>query len=125
MLQRLHIGFGVALLAAASLQAPFAHLHTGEPDHHHGVGFVHAHLELAHLQESSQPEMEAHDDDEATINIDWAPTEAKRITVAYVGPIASVPLQPIYVRQGTAPEFTARSNSPPRRLLLPARAPPA
>lgn len=113
----------MALLAVASLQAPFAHVHTGEPDHH-AAGFVHAHLELAHAHESEEAEIEAPDDDDAAINVDWAPTEAKRVTVSYAELLVSPAWQPIPVRLGSAPEFRARSHSPPQQRLSPARAPP-
>lgn len=124
MFERWYVGFGAALLVVASLQAPFAHVHSGDLDHHHqDTGFIHTHFEPKH-HDSSQPEIETHDDDEATINLDWAPTEAKRITVTYAGPIAVVAPQAPYRSAGIAAEFVARSHSPPQFRLLPARAPP-
>jgi hypothetical protein len=123
MLQRTHIGLAVALLATASLQAPFAHVHPGDSDHHHATGFVHTHLSLADHDDSA-PEIESHEDDETTINLDWAPAAAHRLTVIYVTSIAPAPARPTVVQLGTAPEFIPRSNSPPIRLHLPARAPP-
>ena len=124
MLRNWQIGLSVALLATASLQAPFAHVHPGDPEHHHATGFVHAHIELAAHHDDSAPEIESHDDDETTINLDWAPTASQRVTVDYVGTIVSAPARFTTVQLGTAPDFTPRSNSPPIRLHLPARAPP-
>ena len=124
MLRHWQIGLSVALLAAASLQAPFSHLHPGDPEHHHATGFVHAHLELAQLPDSSDAALDHDDDHETTINLDWAPTAAQRIDVTYTGSIVATLVQPNYISIGIAPEFVARSNSPPRLLLLPARAPP-
>lgn len=124
MLRPLQIGLSVAVLAIASLQAPFAHFHPGDPDHHHATGFVHTHFEIDDHHDDSKPEIESHDDDETAVNLDWAPAAAHRITVVYLGTVAPAPALPTTVRLGTAPEFTPRSNSPPRLRLLPARAPP-
>jgi hypothetical protein len=125
MFWRWQIALGVALIATASFQAPFAHVHAGDSDQHHETGFVHTHLEVHHSHESPQTEIEGHDDDETAINLDWAPTIVKRFVVTYSGPIAFVPIQLTYIDLGTAPEFAPRAHSPPRLLLLPARAPPA
>lgn len=121
MLQRLQIGFSTALLALSSLQAPFAHIHA-DADQHHATPFIHAHLKLAHHDES--PEIETHDEDAIAIDIHWIPTAAKRVAVISTGTIATITAQPTLVRLGAAPDFAPRSNSPPQRLLLPARAPP-
>ena len=74
----------MVVLAGASLQAPLAHFHPEDPDHHHASGVAHTHLNLlVHHNESHGLEWESHDADEATIYLDWLPTPAQRITVAH------------------------------------------
>ena len=123
MSRLLQIGLSVALLAIASLQAPFAHFHPGDPDHHHATSFVHTHLAIFDHDDSA-PEIDAHDNDEMTINLDWAPAAAHRITIVYATDISPAPVRPTAIQLGTAPEFSPRANSPPHPPLLPARAPP-
>jgi hypothetical protein len=123
MSRTLQIVLSIAILAIASLQAPFAHLHPGDPDDHHAAGFIHTHLAVAD-HHGSAPEIGAHDDDDTAINVDWAPTAAPRVTVIYATSISLTHTRPTTVQLGTAPEFAPRANSPPRRLRLPARAPP-
>jgi hypothetical protein len=124
MTRRLYTALAAAMLATASLQAPFAHVHPEDPEHHHAQGLAHTHLALHPHHEAEGPEIEKHDDDELTVYLDWAPAAAQRVVVAYVAgppvPAVDTELAPI----GAAPELTPRANSPPALRLLPARAPP-
>jgi hypothetical protein len=123
MLRRWYTGLGAALLAVASLQAPLAHVHPQDPDHHHAHGLAHAHLPA--LQHDAEgPEWEPHDDDESTIYLEWAPAAAERVVVAYAEAPFAISSRPTLVRCVPAPEFEAQSHSPPQPRLLPARAPP-
>jgi len=114
-----------AMLVGASLQAPYAHLHPGDPDHHHATGFSHDHLAVhEHHDEAEGPEVSPHDDDELAIFLEWAPAAAQRIAVTYVEAPSTPPVELVMVLVGSVPEFTPRANSPPAVRLLPARAPP-
>jgi hypothetical protein len=121
----MHCVFAAALLAVSSAQAPFAHVHPGDADHHHATGFSHAHLGMeVHHHETEGPEIESHDDDELAVYLDWAPTAAPRIALHYVEAPAVLTVSPVTVSLGAAPVLVARAHSPPSVRLLPARSPP-
>ena len=124
-MRRFYTGLAIAAFAGASLQAPFAHLHPEDPDHHHAKGFSHTHLAVhEHHHEAEGPEMEAHDDEEFAIFLEWTPTAEQRISLTYVEGPPVLTVEPALVRVGSAPEFRPRAHSPPAVRLLPARAPP-
>jgi hypothetical protein len=123
MLRRCYTGLSAVFLAVASAQAPFAHLHPGDPEHHHARGFAHSHLP-PHAHASEQPEWESHEDDEAAVYLDWAPTAAPRAEADYAEAATPWIWGAELVSAGAAPEFEPRAHSPPGRLLLPARSPP-
>ncbi len=125
MLRRMLIGLTTALLAVTSFQAPFAHDHPDEPDHHHATGFAHVHLGLAaHPHDDEGLEIEADDDHETAVYREWTPAAAPRIEVVYVEATAPAQGAPTFVSLGVAPVIRPQSHSPPRFRLLPARAPP-
>jgi hypothetical protein len=126
MVRRPYAGLGAALLAAFSLQAPFAHVHPDDPDHphDHATALSHTHLPSFHDDLSEQPEWEASDHDERTIYLEWAPTAAPRIVVHYAETSSIISFQPTYGEVGLQPEFAPCSHSPPRLGRLPARSPP-
>lgn len=105
------------------MQAPFAHLHPEDPDHHHATGLAHTHLGI-HEHEAEGLGMEPHDDDALTVFLDWAPAAAQRIAVTYVEAPPTLTVEPASARVGSAPEFRPRAHSPPAVRLFPARAPP-
>ena len=123
MRRRFYTALVSAMLVGASLQAPFAHVHPGDPDHHHATGFVHDHLAV-HEHHDEGTEIEAHDDDEFAIFLEWAPAAAQRVVVTYFEVPATPAVEPTMALVGAAPEFTPRANSPPGVRLLPARSPP-
>jgi hypothetical protein len=123
MLRRCFAGLSVAILAAASLQAPFAHFHPEDPQHHHARGFAHTHL-LPHDHESREREWESHPADETTIYLDWLPAAAQRLVVAYTQVPVTFAWQPAFVRLSVMPDLEPQAHSPPHPRLLPARAPP-
>lgn len=130
MLRRWYTGLGAALLLVAGLQAPFAHVHPDDPDHHHAQGFAHAHLatERGHHDHGHDVddhlEWRAPDDDEAVVYLDWAPTAAPSVDVAQ----SSIPVDrtwtPTLVRLNPVNEPDPQSHSPPTLRLLPPRSPP-
>lgn len=125
MTRRCSTALMAAVLAGASLEAPFAHMHPKDPDHHHAHGFTHAHLAwLHHHDEGTAPEVSPREDDERAIYLDWAPTAAPRLAVAYSEAPASLTAEPALAAAGVAPEFRPRAHSPPPAPLSPARSPP-
>lgn len=123
MLRRWYTSLGAAFLAVAALQAPFAHVHPEDPEHHHAQGFAHAHFDFDH-HDSHEPEWEAHEDDESIVYLDWAPTAPPRIVIAYSEAPAVDAWVSVVVRLDPVAEFEPRSHSPPQVRLLPARSPP-
>ncbi|MSV35690.1 MAG: hypothetical protein EXQ47_08850 [Bryobacterales bacterium] len=118
--------YGAAWLAAASLWVPFAHFHPGDPDHHHSNGLAHLHLGPAiNHPVSEEPEIEPHDDDEAAIWLDWAPTAQLRIVVVAAEASAVLAWGPGYVSVGATPEHRPCSHDPPVVRLHRPRSPPA
>ena len=130
MKRRLYTAFATAMLVGASLEAPFAHVHPGDPDHHHAQGLVHDHLAVhehhsfEHLDAVEGPEIEPQDADELAIFLDSAPTAAQRFAVTYMEGPPALTVAPVILPSGVAPELTPRSHGPPAVRLLPARAPP-
>ena len=129
MVQRLYAGLAVALIAAALLQAPFAHVHSHGEDHDHAGGFAHAHLGSPnplslHTNHEFEVELEAADEDESAVYVEWTPEAVQQIDVVY----AEAPMAPLwlvtYESAGTVVEFEPASNGPPGLRLLPARSPP-
>jgi hypothetical protein len=124
-MKRFPTALAAAMLVGASLQAPFAHVHPEDPDHHHATGFVHDHLAVhEHHDAAEGPELEPHDDNELAIFLEFAPAAAQRVAVTYVQAPSTPGAEPVMVLAGSAPEFTPRANSPPAVRLRPARAPP-
>jgi hypothetical protein len=121
--KRLSTALLAAMLAGASLEAPFAHVHPADPDHHHAQGMAHAHLAVLHHHDEA-PEISSRDDDERAVYLDWAPTAAPRVAFAYAEAPPTLTIEPMMTSAGAAPEFRPRAHSPPATRLLPARAPP-
>ena len=118
-------GFAVLVLAFAFLQAPFAHFHPGDPEHHHATGIAHAHLNfLAHDEDAHGPEWEDHDDDEAAVYLDWAPAPSPKIAVVYAEVQLPFERQPLFLSPGAVVEFAPQSHDPPILRSLSPRAPP-
>jgi hypothetical protein len=117
---------GAVWLGTVSLQAPFAHLHPGDPEHHHASGLAHAHLKLApHHDAVGDLEIEPHDDDaEVAVGLEWLPVAQQRFAIAYAETPVAFSLEPLQLSAGAAPEYTPRSHDPPLSRLLPPRAPP-
>ena len=111
-----------------SLQAPFAHFHPQDADHHHATGFAHMHLGGHHTLSASPATeglaFEDHDDDETAISQDWVPAGAARVQVLYAEVAVAFVLNPVVTSVGVPSEFTVRSHDPPGQRLLPPRAPP-
>lgn len=125
MKRRLYTAFAAAVLAGASLQAPFAHFHPDDPEHHHATGFAHTHLAVhEHQDQAGVPKIEPHDDSELTIFLEWTPAASQRVVVTYMEAPPALTVEPVIVLLGSAPEFRPRAHSPPSVRLLPARAPP-
>ena len=122
-MQRLLAGFSTALLAVAFLQAPFAHDHPEDPEHHHAAGFVHSHL-VVDDHHSDDVEIEAHDDDAVAIYREWMPAAAARIDIVQAETVAVSVLAAVFTQLGIAPDLEPRANSPPSVRLPPARSPP-
>jgi len=129
MVQRIYAGLAVALMAAASFQAPFAHVHPHGEDHDHAGGFGHAHLGApnqvsVHAGHKSGAELEDVEEKESAVYLEWTPEAVQQIDVIY----AEAPMAPLwlvtYERVGTVVEFEPASNGPPGLRLLPARSPP-
>ncbi len=119
------MSLGAVLLCVASLQAPFAHFHPEDPDHHHASGF--AHLHLGHLEDdhdAEEPQWADHDEDETAVYQDWIPSAAPRVTILYSEAVTTFAWQPSSVQAGVAPEFTVRSHDPPGQRSTSDRAPP-
>jgi hypothetical protein len=126
VLRRFSSAIGASWLAVVSLQAPFAHEHPDDPDHHHAAGrpaagFMHGHFDLDH---GDGVAIEDREDSESAVWLDWAPAAQPRIEVVYVANVAPFPEAELQVSLGSVPEFTPRSHGPPSLRLLPARAPP-
>jgi|SRR5581483_3156182 len=125
MLRCLTTALSAAWLFATSLQAPFMHFHPQDPDHRHATGFAHLHVGLEqHHSASVQPEIETHDDDEATVWQEWAATDPPRISVTHAEVSVAFSWEPSFVPTGVAPDFVVRSHDPPGQRLQSARAPP-
>lgn len=116
----------VAWLCFASLQAPFAHFHPEDPDHHHGSGLAHLHVGHVtdHDFEPEGPELDHADDDETAVFQEWTPAASQRITVAYAEVVLTPVVEVLFEPEGVAPEIVIRSHDPPDLLASPARAPP-
>ena len=123
-MRRIYTALAAAMLVTASMQAPSAHVHPGDPDHQHATGFSHTHLAVVAEHHDEGPELEAPHGDELAIFLEWAPAAAQRVVVTYVEAPSRLVVEPVLARLGSAPEFTPRANSPPALRLLPARAPP-
>lgn len=117
--------FGAAWLFAASLEAPFAHFHPDDPDHHHATGFGHFHLAFAtHVDVPGELEIEEKDEDETAVWQEWAPAASPRVTIAYAEAPAAPLWTPALIAVGVAADFEPRSHDPPSLRLPPARSPP-
>lgn len=116
----------VVWLCFAALQAPFAHYHPEEPDHHHATGL--AHLHLGHIEElhdeAEGPELDHGDHDKPAIPQEWTPVAPQRIAVVYEEVAVASVAEVRFVTQWIATEFVVRSHDPPDRFASPARAPP-
>lgn len=124
MLRCWYTGLSAALLATASLYAPFEHVHPADPDHHHaGGGFAHSHFATVH-HDYEGPEWAAHDDDEAAVYLEWAPAAAQRIAVAYADAATGFAWRLALATVSPVPELEPQSHSPPCSRRRPARAPP-
>lgn len=121
MIRRWSTAFGAVWLAAASAQAPLAHVHPDDPDHHHASGFTHTHLGFAGHRGLS---FEAHEDDEVTIWLDWAPVAQQQFATPASNATSAFLSEPEKVNVGAVREFEPRSHDPPSRRLAPPRAPP-
>jgi hypothetical protein len=130
MFRRCGSGLCALLLVVASLQAPFAHEHPGDPDHHHAEGFVHGHFGHAdHHDDDSVNETQSgldHDEtDQATVWLSWAPSAQPRVEIVAIATSAVLELTPELVRVGTPLEFAPTAHSPPPQRFRSPRAPPA
>jgi hypothetical protein len=122
MLRHWCVALGAAWLGTMSLQAPFAHVHPNDPEHHHATGFAHTHLALERHHDAS---VEAHgEDDELAVGLEWVPVAKQRVVIPRAAAAASSVLDPRHLSAGAAPEFTPRSHDPPLLRLRPSRAPP-
>jgi hypothetical protein len=127
MARQFLVAIGAMWLMATSVWAPFAHIHPGDPGHHHDNGFAHPHFghPARHDHESEGAEFEENDHDEIAVWTDWAPTVEPRFEIPVADVANSFVLAPIFITEGVAPQYTVRSHDPPALLYLPARAPPA
>jgi hypothetical protein len=118
----------VAWLYFAALQAPFAHYHPEDPDHHHATGLSHLHLGHVadhHLDVGPEgPELDHGDEDESAISQEWAPVASPRIDVVYEEVTPASVVEVHFVAEGVTAEFVVRSHDPPDLFASPARAPP-
>ena len=134
MFRRSYYGLGVLLLIVASLQAPLAHEHPDDPEHHHAKGFVHGHFG-GHFEHWDHPEshdvhqtdavLDHDDSEEPTVWLSWFPSAQPRVDLVQAVISTATEFAPEIVRLGTSPDFSPQAHSPPRRTLLPSRAPPA
>jgi hypothetical protein len=127
MKRQLHFAIGALWLTVTSVWAPFAHMHPGDPGHHHGNGFAHPHLAVhheAHHEESESPEIEPDDHDAAAVWTDWAPTIPPRLDLVAAVESVHLHLAPTFLPVGVAPLLTVRSHDPPGLPQLPGRSPP-
>jgi hypothetical protein len=116
---------GAAWLFAASLEAPFAHYHPEDPDHHHASGFGHFHLGVPdHQDVPGELEIEERDENETAVWQDWASAASPRVSVAYAEAPSAPVWTPALVTADRAADFQPRSHGPPSVRLLPARSPP-
>lgn len=120
-----------AWLCFASLQAPFAHFHPEDLDHHHAEGLTHLHIgriSAHHFEdhdfEPEGPELNHADEDDTAILQEWTPAASQRITVAYAEVVLAPAEETLFEAEGAAPEIVVRSHDPPDLLFSPARAPP-
>jgi hypothetical protein len=114
-------------LLISQLTTPFAHVHPGDPGHHHSNGFSHAHLAVHHHEQAHQDdagEWEDLDENEQAVWLDWAPTEQSRVEIEASATVALFDLVPPILVAGAPIELTPRSHDPPSNRLLPPRSPP-
>jgi hypothetical protein len=122
-------GLGVAAavwLCFAAFQAPFAHYHPEDPDHHHATGIAHIHVGNAseHPHEAEGPELDHGDGDKPAISQEWTPVASQRIAIVY-GEVAPTAIAEVsFETEGVAAEFVVRSHDPPDLRPSSARAPP-
>jgi hypothetical protein len=116
----------VIWLCFTALQAPFAHYHPEDPDHHHATGLAHLHLGQlsAHHLEAEGPELDHGDENKLAISQEWTPVAPPRIAVVYAEVAVVSAAVVSFASVGVAPGFVVRSHDPPNRLASPARAPP-
>ena len=116
----------VAWLCIAALQAPFAHYHPEDPDHHHATGLAHLHVGHVpeHHDESEGPELDHGDDDQPAISQEWTPVAPQRVTIVYAEVAVASIVDAQFITEGVAPELVVRSHDPPELRRSSARAPP-
>jgi hypothetical protein len=118
----------VIWLCLTALQAPFAHYHPEDPDHHHATGLAHlhlGHLSAHHLEvEAEGAELDHGDEDKSAISQEWTPVAKLRIAPVYAAFALVSAAVVSFATVGVAPGFVVRSHDPPNRLASPARAPP-
>jgi hypothetical protein len=117
----LHFG-AVASLLCSFVQAPFLHVHAGDPHHGHARGFAHTHS-TSSLPSGPVWKTDEHDSDARMIQ--WLAGDGS--TPGNVLPALAESIEQVVLTIQTAwiPELTSHNHDPPRLLRLNPRGPPA
>jgi hypothetical protein len=124
---RILASISVLALVASAIWAPFAHVHPGDPGHHHDNGFSHAHLGHVSQQDAPAegPELEDNDHEPQAVWTEWTPEGPSTIDMTTAEAAVSVVVEPTFVSVDAPPQFRVRSHDPPGARRVPARGPPA
>lgn len=111
----------VALLLSL-IQAPLAHRHPLDPEHHHATGLTHAHFRWA-LHDAGHSNASAHDDDAQTLDWVGLVQESARPPVALASESIRLPQPELVGVLGQTP--APCGHDPPPQVTSGSRAPPA
>ncbi len=121
-----HLGVAASLLLAFA-QAPFRHVHEGDPLHEHAHGFAHTHLDRhshdEHEHDGLAVEADNHDSDARLI--DWLAGDGTS-PVKFALALPESIVEPTFlIRIAEVPELQTRNHDPPTLLPFIPRGPPA
>jgi hypothetical protein len=120
----LHFGVLASLTLSFGL-SPFAHRHSGDPEHAHAGGEIHSHwLEDADHAEPDGSGWEAYDGDGDAQDADWLAGDGKSPVVVLYVPEESIVVAEPEGEEYLSADLTPRNHGPPGLLQLQPRAPP-